>query len=256
MARSKTIKAKLDSLFAEDSVVKEAAVLLKITNAPGRFDSQRQFEGYLTEGALLNINKIASKALSIPSGEYMVWLTDVGHTMLVPTSGKTYNEVFEDRQDEYEVVTPQLTKHWNKIQMVVESGEREEADKEGEEYDKAPEDIDHDDYESHEAPEGELIRSRIDTTTVDRPPILRAMEDKGFTVTSLAQEVGVQPPAISRLLRTPKNTQGDPGGRNPSVELAAKISKALRVDPTALFPDIFGTAGQTDLSARSGNTRS
>jgi hypothetical protein len=54
---------------------------------------------------------------------------------------------------------------------------------------------------------------------------------------------------ISRLLRTPKDVQGDPGGRNPSIGLASRISKALRVPVEALFPDIF-TGTTQDMEPR------
>jgi len=79
--------------------------------------------------------------------------------------------------------------------------------------------------------------------------MLRAMEQQNHTVTSLADAVGVDPPAVSRLLRTPKDRQGDPGGRNPSIGLASRIANELRMDVEALFPDIFGVPKQ-DLGAR------
>jgi hypothetical protein len=239
--RSPSIKQKLDGLFKTDPVTEEFGTLLDGSLSPERFDNKGQLAEYLCEGALLNIGRIASQALSIPSGEYMIWVTDVGHTMLVPTQeGKAYGEVFEGLQDQYEVLTPDLLKHWSKVERVLAEeqdpgmGSSESGEGEG---------------ESGETTAASPIQSRVDPGDIDRPPMLRAMEDRGFTVSSLAQAAGVQPPAISRLLRTPKERQGDPGGRNPSMGLAAKISKLLRMDPTALFPDIFGASGQ-DLEAR------
>ena len=91
--------------------------------------------------------------------------------------------------------------------------------------------------------------SKIKMSTVDRSPIVRAMEQHGHTVTILAQACGVDTPAISRILRTPKDTQGDPGGRNPSIGLAARIANELKMDAEALFPDIFGVP-KNDLEAR------
>lgn len=247
--KSLSIRAKLDRLFAKDPVVEEFSELINNSIAINRFDNQKELAEYLCEGALLNIGKIASNALSIPSGEYIVWVTDVGHTMLVPTKEvKKSSEVFESNEDRYEILTPRLLQNWNVIQRVLAEDDEPWNPSHG------PMDRGHtsesgaeEDTDEKES-SGKQIKSRVNPADIDRSPILRAMEDRGYTVTSLASAVGVQPPAISRLLRVPRDTQGDPGGRNPSMGLAAEISKALRVDPTALFPDIFG-AGQ-DLEAR------
>jgi transcriptional regulator with XRE-family HTH domain len=93
----------------------------------------------------------------------------------------------------------------------------------------------------------------VDRETVDRPSLMTAIENAGFTLTDLANKVGVDVPAISRLLRTPVGRQGDPGGRNPSAGLAGQICKALRADPTALFPDIFGSTASYKPRQQPGN---
>lgn len=82
----------------------------------------------------------------------------------------------------------------------------------------------------------------IDSETVDRSNLQQAMEKNDLTVTKLAERTGVQPPAISRLLRTPKKTAGgdrDPGGRNPSITVAADIARQLNTSVEILFPDLF-----------------
>lgn len=251
--KSTSIKNKLNRLFVEDRVAKEFDALLSGTFSQGRFDGPKQFSDYLCEGALLNINTLASHSLSIPAGEYMVWVTDVGHTMLVPTKERrAYKDVFEDITDQYEVQTASLLKHWNKIGKALVEEEEEpgngnlrQGNEDGEDGGNEKDDDGKDIYDGS----GKKIQSRVNPADIDRNPMLRAMEDRGFTVTSLADAAGVQPPAISRLLRTPKDKQGDPGGRNPSMGLAAVISKLLRIDPTALFPDIFGASAQ-ELEAR------
>jgi len=244
MAKSPTLQQKLDKLFVEDVCVSEFESLLQNTISPARFDTQEELQHHLAEGALLNIGVIGSKALSIPCGEYMVWATDAGHTMLVPVeSKKPEKEVFEAAHENYEVLTPELLNHWNKVERVLaeedmgegggESGG--ESETEGTPADPGP-----------GAPE---FKSRVNPADIDRSPMLRAMEQQGHTVTSLSAAVGVDPPAISRLLRTPKDRQGDPGGRNPSIGLASRIANELRMDVEALFPDIFGVPKQ-DLGAR------
>ena len=249
--KSTSIKDKLNRLFVEDRVTEEFGALLSGTLSSERFDNPKQLRNYLCEGALLNINRLASHSLSIPAGEYMVWVTDVGHTMLVPTKEeKEYQDVLaatskvkeasqspttniiEDFSNQYKVLTSDLLRHWNKVEMVL-----------------AEQNADNGEETEEKNTSNSEFKSRVNPADIDRSPLLRAMEDRGFTVTSLADASGVQAPAISRLLRTPKDRQGDPGGRNPSMGLAAVISKLLRMDPTALFPDIFGASGQ-DLEAR------
>lgn len=74
---------------------------------------------------------------------------------------------------------------------------------------------------------------------VDRSPLLSAMKNAGHNVTSLAKACDVEPSMISRLLREPINNDPDESARNPSIGLAARISKELNTSPEALFPDIF-----------------
>ena len=222
---------KLDQLLNTSTIEEDITVLLDIANSSSAFQSPLEFKKHLSEGSMLNISKIASKALSVPCGEYLVWTTDAGNTMLVPTkeTGPT-QEVYEGYGKNYDVLTPELVKQWNTIERVL----AENSEPEGE--------------DSESEGTGDL-RSGIDMSTVDRTPIVRAMEQHGHTVTSLARAVGVDPPAISRILRSPKNTQGDPGGRNPSIGLAAKVANELKMDAEALFPDIFGVP-DSDLEAR------
>lgn len=169
------------------------------------FASKQQFTSHIAEGALLNISKIASKALSIPCGEYMVWLTDVGHTMLVPVGQtKSNTEVFEGQQDQYEVVTSDLISNWDKVGIL-----------------------------SEEAKPPEEHKFEPDTSKYERKAMYRAMENHGYheNFGALADEVGVDTPMISRILT---------GDRDPSLGLAAKLCKALSSGPSALFPDVFG----------------
>jgi transcriptional regulator with XRE-family HTH domain len=243
MAKSLTFEEKLDNRFAPSPIVADFDILLSAAADTNSFQSPDELANYLSEGALLQLNKIGSQALSIPCGEYMVWTTDRGNTMLVPTDLKApESEVFEDREDQYELFTPDLLNNFNCFgKAILESEEAEHPNFQDNEAETGGE-------EEYEGEHGGF-QSKIHMNTVDRTPIARAMEQKGFTVTSLAQACGVDPPAISRILRTPQDTVGDPGGRNPSMGLAAKISAALKMDAEALFPDIFNVPKQ-DFQAR------
>lgn len=232
-----SLSNKIDLLLGEDKTLLEFDDLLR--SSINGFSSKEELKNHLVEGSLLNVGVLASKALSIPCGEYMVWMTDAGHTMLVPTNSVGGDkEVFEGSTQQYDIFTNTLLQNWNKLSnTITESDNKPLEDQQQKTKDKNE----------------EGISMSIDASTVDRKPILRAMEDRGFTVTSLADAVGVDPPAISRILRTPKDRQGDPGGRNPSMGLASQICTALRLDPTAAFPDIFGDKSKYKPRSTPGN---
>ena len=231
--KSKLLSEKLDGLFIEepDLIAEEFGILVDTSLSLARFDNQDQLSTHLIEGALLNINALGAHALSIPSGEYMVWVTDTGHTMLVPTQEKTaYGGVFGEFKEQYEVLTPALMSNWSKIERVLseeqppqfasgdDNGESENGDSKG---------------------EGGLFK--INSTKVKRKALLRAMQSHKHTEESLATAVGVQTPMISRILH---------GVRVPSIGLASRITQELASDPTAIFPDIFGTQHGEKLQAR------
>jgi hypothetical protein len=248
MQRSVNLSQKLSRLLDTDPTVVEFNQLLDLSSKAQVFNSKRELVNYLSEGALLNVGKLASKALSVPCGDYMVWMTDAGHTMLVPVKG-TSNEVFEHTSDQYDIFTNTLLQNWNKLEKVLaEDAAPKPDDEEDEEYSEG------DRYGSSDDEEEDELPRRIDMSSVDRTSIAQAIQDRGFTVTSVADACGVDPPAISRILRVPQNRQGDPGGRNPSMELASKICEVLRLDPKAAFPDIFGASkGDKKYVSRKGN---
>lgn len=253
--KSLTLAEKLNLRFQPDPTVMEAMSLLSHSLSPARFHSPQELKNHLSEGALLNVSVIGSRALSVPQGEYMVWLTDAGHTMLVPTTEKRGSgEVFEQSLDGYEVQTRDLLQNWNRLERVLAEG-NEVPGQQNLQQGGNQENIEQPEGETGDPDEGKAgeFQSTIDVSTVDRTPIMRAMQDRGFTVTSLAAECGVDPPAISRILRTPKDTQGDPGGRNPSMGLASQICNTLRIDPTAAFPDIFSPNEKYQPRQQQGN---
>lgn len=253
------LRDKLNARFAEDVTVTEFSNLLNAALSEAAFSSRKELSNYLMEGVSLNINKVSAKALSVPCGEYMVWVTDPNHTSLVPVRAAD-QEVFESKWAPYEVFTHNLLNNWNTLEKTLTErfgGESSnEGNKEGPEEpfggagdDENMQGQPEDSEGEKETPKGSPITSKINMSTVERTPIVRAMQQRGHTVTSLANAVGVDPPAISRILRTPKSTQGDPGGRNPSLPLAARIAGELKMDAEALFPDIFGIPTQ-DFKAR------
>lgn len=218
--KSESLERKIEKKLS-NFILESADVLLDLATSGRSFESQADLRSHIVEGAILNVNGLAANNLSIPSGKYVVWANNAKHTTLVPIKF-AHKEVFENHQDKYDLFTSNLIRNWNYLERIL----AEDDEKDGEEID-----------------------SNIDMSTVDRDPIVRSMEQQGHTVTSLAKAVGVLPPAISRILRIPKRTKGDPGGRNPSIGLAARIANELKMNPEALFPDIFGTM-RRDLKPR------
>ena len=218
---------KISKAVKEDRIIEDFDRLLSLSTQRTNFSSSEELKAYIIEGTLLNVNSFGSKILSIPSGEYMVWMTNSGHTMLVPTAQTTRSqEVFEHAEEQYEVLTKNLLKAFVGVSKTL----NEAAD---------DEDKDEDEKKGSKETEEVEFTLTVDKSTVDRTPIMSAMENSHLTVTELAKLCGVDPPAISRILREPSSGPGDPGGRDPSIGLAARICSVLSMDPRSAFPDIF-----------------
>jgi len=249
--RSKTIAEKLNGQIAPiNESDQEILDLLNTCVSPQRFDNKLELKDHLSEGALLNVNVLGSKALSIPSGEYVVWAIDAGHTMLVPTNLiNNGQDVYTKTEDKYEITTPSLLNNWNKVEKVLSESILEDEDLDS----SYTTDEDDEDYEDEEGEEGEdetsmaagQFQSGIQMGTVDRSELARALQSQGMTEKELADKVGVDKSTISRLLREPNiGAVGDPGGRNPSLNLLGKIVKALRIPPHSAMPDILGGSAE------------
>jgi transcriptional regulator with XRE-family HTH domain len=107
-----------------------------------------------------------------------------------------------------------------------------------------------------QAKESDGIFSKINSDTVDRSNLEMAMDRKDMTVTELANLANVDPSTVSRNLRKPKASSGgaDPGGRNPSISLAADISQILGIPIETGFPDLFRRGSKR--KKRKGNVKS
>lgn len=222
---SARINRRLESNRAVDDYIDG---LLEMAISPARFDGAESLREHLHEGALLNVGKIASDCLSIPSGNYMVWLTDAGRTVLVPAPAKS-QEVYHKSEDKYELHTAKLLGMWNKLQRSLveddqQGGQGQAPEQQGQSghFGSAPE----------AAPEEPYTFG----ADVGRPALWQAMQRAGVGVSDLADRVGVDKSTISRLLRDVKRGPGDPHGRNPSVAVAQQIASVLGVDVSEVLP--------------------
>lgn len=122
--RSLNLIEKLDAklTLTEDvfGVDHDVNALMEISVSPIRFDSKQQFEEYLTEGALLNINALASRIIGIPVGEYLVH-SIADKTILIPRSEakKSSKEMFLERPEQKEIYTNHLLGAWNTIERTI-----------------------------------------------------------------------------------------------------------------------------------------
>jgi transcriptional regulator with XRE-family HTH domain len=214
MKRSISFLRKLNSRL-NNSIHEELDTIIDIAGSLNSFKSPQEFKSGFAEGSVLNVTKIAANALAIPSGNYMVWATNRSTTTLIPTDG-----FGRSMTEGYSVRTPKILENWAVIQKPL----MERASSKKKKRKKKQEDG---------------VSAEIDMSTVDRSEIALALEKQGFTVTDLADACGVDPSTISRIMREPKTGGKDPGGRDPSVGLAAKIATFLRIDVESLFPDLF-----------------
>ena len=109
---------RLDARLIDDQDIDNSVdSLLELASSPTRFDSIEDFKSHLVEGSLLNVTKLASDCLAIPSGRYVVWLTNSGKTVLVPTFKPT--EVYDSPPMEHEISTTRLTGVWNRLEKIL-----------------------------------------------------------------------------------------------------------------------------------------
>jgi transcriptional regulator with XRE-family HTH domain len=172
----------------------------------------------------------------------MVWMTDAGHTMLVPVSSgmNISNDVFENTHDQYDIFTNTLLQNWNKLERTLAESRtlREAEEDEEEDYKEEDDQDDEDDEDDEEDEDNEEtgFRTSVDNSTVDRKRLLKIMRDRNYNVSELADKIGVWPAAISRVLREPSKSDS---GRDPSLDMAGKICDVLGTDASHIFPDKF-----------------
>ena len=200
------------TLFASDLIlntIKEYETI--VDTASSKPINECDLSKCLKTNVVVNINNKACLALSIKPGRYML------HEEKKCVSLVSLDNINES----VELSFDSIKKHWPL--MVVE--DKDESTDENS--------FDDEDQQAN-------FTSRFDMGEIDRNAIVQAMKDQNISVTDLANKMNVDKSTISRYLRKPdEHGQGDPGGRDPSIQNAAKLANHLRTNIQSLFPDLF-----------------
>jgi DNA-binding XRE family transcriptional regulator len=204
----------LGILSETDDILEDIDTHLSLTGAAGRFDSQKQFEQFLAEGTLLNVNRLISGAIGIPQGVYAIFELTPEKVMLVPTTEVAVQETtFLPETPVFELPTQKLLGFWNQAERVLAEDE---------------------------PPKGTSKYPR-------RVRIRNAVRGVGSTQEELADELGVDPSTISRW------TVNDPdAGRIPNLQNALQLAQAVGSDVEDLFASISKRSKRSATSGSGG----
>jgi DNA-binding XRE family transcriptional regulator len=210
--------------------------MMNIAISPCRFDNRKQFARFLTEGVILNVNKLVSQGIGIPQGEYVLYSITSEKAMLIPTSEVSVQETdFSKSPQSFEIHTSKLLGCWNKIEgTIVEDN----------------------------APPRRFGRKEIEQTSTSKyksvPEVVSALERAGKTQEEVADEIGVHPSTVSRYKRATSHK----GGRVPSLGAALKLADATGSNIEAMFGNVEppkkrrrtgGSGGGRNPAYRQGN---
>lgn len=225
-----TLRQKLDRAVNSQLRLLAEKYEFEVPNSQFAFESPAELRSILAEGSMLNITKIGGMALSVPAGQYLIWSSDKDNTTLIRSEDVSrYQEAFNKSDDTVEIRTKDLIDNYHSVEKVLAEDTQEETS-------------------------GSTKRSRFGSQKrkVDRTALQAAKENSGMSEEELGDACGVHRSTISRLMRKPREAQGaaDPGGRNPSIEVAAKLANVLQTGVESLFPDLLTRKSRKRKSTR------
>lgn len=221
-----------------DDISSALTEMVQRASSTTRFDTPDQFKQFLTEGVLLNVNKMASQSIGVPQGEYVVYQVKGGKTMLIPTADVTVQETdFAEPPRAYEVHTKDLLGCWDKTERTLYEAEENGRPPEGtpgepgepEDQQQAP-DVGH--GVKHKKQLGAQNRVHPTNTKVHQ-----AIQKSGKSLKDIADECGIAVSTASRY-GTKDFTGEEPGGRRPSIDKAIEFANAIGLDVEAAFGDL------------------
>jgi DNA-binding XRE family transcriptional regulator len=231
--------------FNDDNTRLALEEMVRITTSPRRFDNKNQFSKFLTEGVVLNVNRLVSQGIGIPQGEYVLYSITPEKAMLVPTTEITMQETdFSKAPKTFEVYTNKLLGCWNKIEGTITEDDGTAT--------------------NPNAPPKRFGRKEIEQKARSKyksvPEVVSALERAGKTQEEVADEVGVHPSTVSRY----KHATSKKGGRVPSLGAALKLADATGGNIEAMFGNVEpptkrkptgGSGGGRNATYRQGNVK-
>ena len=251
--RSPTLESKLDkallccsSVTFGENTSHTLDEMVRMASSTSRFDSKKQFAQYLTEGTILNVNKLVSMSIGIPCGEYVVYRITPEKSVLIPTSDMRAEETdFAGKPQGYEIASNRLLGCWNKIDNTLTE-------------DDTPENFEKDRPDSAKMQDGGRIHPL-------RSKVKQAVSHSGETGEEIAAKLGVDPSTVSRWQTQMQagGKRGDPCGRNPNTSDAIAFAQEVGGTVESLFGDAQepqkrkatgGSGGGRHAARRSGNS--
>lgn len=195
--------------------------MIRVTTSRLRFDSKVEFENYLAEGVLLNVNRIVSNYIGIPVGEYVIYNINNNKATLIPTADVTVQETdFTQTPKLYEIFRSQLAGCWDKTEKTIS------------------EDQDNKEWRKSLPGSGFSRKERVQTGKSKYPRNSQAkgaIEASGKDQEGLAAAIGVDPSTVSRW-----TAQSGKGSRIPSLKNAIEMSKHTGQDIETMFGSAEG----------------
>lgn len=218
-----------------NQLVEELNQRLHIAHSLDRFDSRREFQGYLSEGILLNVNKLSADSLAIPAGQYMVLVAGDKNSVLVPLAET--HEVLENLRDQYEVTTSSLLNSWDTVTKVLLERMTQPMPQ------QAP-------PQNNQKPTGKFpTPEKLDDST----DLSELFDQIPRSNADIAKDIGVATPSVGRWT-APK---GSGSQRTPTVDHILKISDYTGVGECSILDmvvnNISGGKKERDKNSKSGS---
>lgn len=181
--------------------------VLEVRNSA--FESKEALKEYLSEGAILNVNKLLATSLLIPAGQYMVWANPASTTILYPIPSANEAEVTGQPQS-YEISTSKLVNNWNNVQKFLSEDGQLKGSAASSFKSKHP---------------GRI--HPIDTN------VASPIEASGKSQEEIADELGVNPSTVSRWM-----TNSETSGRSPTLKHAGALASIVGAEPESMFKEL------------------
>jgi len=228
---SRNLDKALSTLQENDQINSDIDFLIKIATSDYNYKDRKHFTNSMSEGAILNVNKLVSAYIGVPVGKYIVYDINSKTAMIIPTSDHVVEtNDFNTKPSHYEIYTKDLLNCWNKTEIISEDdmNDLKKINQQGnkERIQKA----------KHKYPRNEQIKG--------------AIESSGRSQEELADECGVDPSTISRW-----TAASGEGARKPSLDAALDFANSTGLDVESMFGSTPDTRAKKHKTSGSGGGR-